>query len=296
MKFCPECGTKLMMENAKFCHECGFRFATTPAPEQPKSTQPKPAQQSSARVIACDSIEEYEYSTLSDGTYRIKKPLDNSKTKYVVPEGVSVIGTDAFGPKNAKKVTEIVLPASIRTLEEKAFYCTKAKKVSIPYGLKNMGEYAFALSDSLTEIELPDTLLEIGPHAFSCCDKLRNVHIPDSVKHIGYCAFLKCTFTEIILPSSLKTIGFMAFSACPNLKNIVLPNGVTELGSGVFSFCDALETLAIPASVSVIKESNIVKASPNLKTITYAGTKAQWNALFNGISGDFKVICSDGII
>ncbi len=26
MKFCPECGTKLMTENAKFCHECGFKF------------------------------------------------------------------------------------------------------------------------------------------------------------------------------------------------------------------------------------------------------------------------------
>ena len=295
MKFCPECGTRLMMENAKFCHECGFRFAT-PTPEQPKSTQPKPAQQTTTTVVACDSIEEYEYSTLPDGTYRIKKPLDNSKTKYVVPEGVSVIGTDAFCPKNAKKVTEVVLPASVRTLEEKAFYCTKAKKVSIPYGLKNMGEYVFALSDNLTEIELPQTLLEIGPHAFSCCYKLKNIHIPDSVKHIGYCAFLQCTFKEIILPQSLKTIGFMAFSACANLKNVVLPNGVTELGKGVFSFCDALETLAIPASVSVVKGADLVGSTPNLKTITYAGTEAQWKALFKGVSGPYKVICSDGII
>lgn len=81
-------------------------------------------------------------------------PSDNS---------VECIGESAF---KYSKLEEIILPDSIKTIEEYAFTsCDNLKTLVIPNGTKIIGEGAFYGCSYLEEIFLPDSLTSIGEDA-----------------------------------------------------------------------------------------------------------------------------------
>ena len=76
---------------------------------------------------------------------------------------------------------------------------------------------------------------------------------------------------------------------------------------GAIQYCDSLQTLVIPASVTSIRDYAL-RECRNLKTVTYEGTVAQWNRIkkggFNpGLGSGFwyefwegTVQCTDGTV
>lgn len=62
--------------------------------------------------------------------------------KVIVPDFVSIIGRGAF---SFREVEEVVLPESIKKIDEEAFiYCRDIKRVEFPIGhTYKIGEYAF---------------------------------------------------------------------------------------------------------------------------------------------------------
>ena len=69
---------------------------------------------------------------------------------------------------------------------------------------------------------------------------------------------------SLVLPESATNIEH-AFYETNSLKEIKIPNGCTSLGQ-VITFCDALQTVYIPASVTKIATNNFF-ACPNMKAI-----------------------------
>jgi hypothetical protein len=62
---------------------------------------------------------------------------------------------------------EIVIPPSIRAIEERAFYgCSELAIVILGEGLKEIGEAAFARCTSLREIVIPPAVRVIHEGAF----------------------------------------------------------------------------------------------------------------------------------
>jgi len=95
---------------------------------------------------------------------------------YTVPEGVTSIAHGAFYKCYALK--EIVLPASLRVLEPRAFHgCENIKRLILPEGLETIGSDAFLKCLGLKEITIPSTVREIGAYAFYNCDNLVKVTI-----------------------------------------------------------------------------------------------------------------------
>lgn len=150
-----------------------------------------------------------------------------------------------------------------------------------------VGEWAFAMSDDLTDIALPKTLQSIGDRAFAVCKRLRCVTFPDSLCLIGDRAFFDCPELDVVsIPSSVRTIGDGAFALCglnsihisPANKHYaavdgclidrdsnlliagcnrsVIPNDGTiyAIGEGAFAKCNELESVTIPDSVYWIGE------------------------------------------
>ena len=93
----------------------------------------------------------------------------------------------------------------------------------------------------------------IGNWAFGMCKSLTNINIPNSVTTIGTSAFAQCkSLTSINIPNSVTTIGNIGFWDCKSLTNINIPNSVTTIGMGAFARCKSLTSITIPSSVVTI--------------------------------------------
>ena len=114
-------------------------------------------------------------------------PSAKKETSYVIPNGITKIGDDAFSHNNI--LTTVILPA----------------------GLKEIGNHAFYGSKNITSIDLPNSLEEIGMYAFYECSKLEIQFIPPSVKEIGYGAFYGCDLLSPIIRKNIESIGNWAF-------------------------------------------------------------------------------------
>ena len=90
-------------------------------------------------------------------------------------------------------------------------------------------------------ITIPKGVRKIGESAFDCCYNLTSIIIPDSVTKIGDYAFSRCmNLTSFTVPNSVTAIGRGAFSGCKNLTSFTIPNSVTAIEEGVFSGCERL--------------------------------------------------------
>ena len=114
-----------------------------------------------------------------------------------------------------------------------AFAALNVKSVSLPTGVKVIGEAAFAGCRQLTTIIWPVAVDSIGEYAFAGCESLKEVILPASVKVVGTGAFMRCSslssFT-VASGSSLKRVDATALMDCPSLQTIALGNTVTILG------------------------------------------------------------------
>lgn len=112
----------------------------------------------------------------------------------------------------AENVTTIVLPKTIKTIEESAFArARQIKKVKLNEGLETIGENAFYNCESLESIEFPSTLKSIGEWAFSGCVKFTEVSLPEGFTELGKFAFSECrSIKKISLPSTLNKIHLIS--------------------------------------------------------------------------------------
>lgn len=88
---------------------------------------------------------------------------------------------------------------------------------------------------------------------------------------------------SVNLPDSIRTIEAGAFFGCHSLQNITLREGLTEVKDNAFLGAD-LETIDWPKSLTTVgygafhMMDSSYKPKP-IKTITYHGTKAQWDEM-----------------
>jgi len=175
-------------------------------------------------------------------------------SEYASP---SVYGKLHILDENGKEVTEIVIPNSVTSIGDYAFYnCTGLASVTIPNSVTKIGDEAFYNCTGLTSITIPDSVTSIGDSAFCYCAGLPSITIGNSVTSIGSNAFYWCTgLTSITIPDSVTSIGYRAFYECTRLANVTIGNGVTSIGSSAFEDCTRLTSITIPDSVTSIGSS-----------------------------------------
>lgn len=151
------------------------------------------------------------------------------------------------------------------------------------------------------DVVVPEFITDIGPDAFNGCDFLKSIKIPTSVKSIGEWAFNHCSnLTSITIPSGVECIEFCMFSGCSSLTSITIPDGVTSIYDHAFCGCESLTNIMIPDSVTDIG-AWIFEDCKRLMSISFKGTKEQWNAIDKGNdwdynTGDYTIHCTDGDI
>lgn len=174
-----------------------------------------------------------------------------SLERISIPEGVKSIGRRAF--TSCKQLADITIPKSLKEIDTSAFsYC---------YGLKDADGYVifrrilFCYQGEKETVSIPKGVRRIGECAFFQCENVKSVTIPDSVESIGDFAFSECGITSIIVPKSVTSIGSFAFDRCTSLTEIVIPESVTSIGRTAFRDCTRLTSISLPESVTSINSS-----------------------------------------
>lgn len=150
--------------------------------------------------------------------------------KVTLPKNLTLLGNGVFENCNA----EIIFPASLKCIP--IMGDNAVTKVTIPEGVKMIGEEAFAYCSNFTEITLPSTITNIERSAFFNTPITEFVY-PQNIDNIPASAFGGTKLTEFSVPDNVKEIDDGAFYNCTDLKKITIPEFVTYIGNDVFKDC-----------------------------------------------------------
>ena len=148
------------------------------------------------------------------------------------------------------KLTNIILPASLKTIEGYAFYGCGMAAITIPSGVTSIGSNAFSGCSSLTKIvwnvkNYADFSAYSKAPFYSIRTNITSFTFGSSVETIpAYLCYGMSKLTGITLPKALTTIGTYAFSDCSGLTSIT-----TE--AAVAPACDRLAFSSVPTTIPV---------------------------------------------
>ncbi len=151
---------------------------------------------------------------------KILVKAENLTGSVRVPEGVKIIGEEAFA---LTKATEIFIPDSVREIDERAFeQCTCLKRIRLPEGLWKLENSLFVNCLALESIEIPSSVTEIGRGAFYNCVALKEISGGEGLRIIGKECFIRCSaLEELHLPDTVECVDLLSFSGCRSIKKIV---------------------------------------------------------------------------
>lgn len=118
-----------------------------------------------------------------------------------------------------------------------------SKNITVPESynglpVKEIGDKAFSQTD-ITSLVLTDNIETIGKAAFAQCDYLTTVDL-GGTDYIDFGAFSGCIALTAIDFSDVSEIGNLAFSNCSALETVMIPADVSLVGSNAFAFCENL--------------------------------------------------------
>ena len=166
-----------------------------------------------------------------------------------IPEGVRGIACGAL--KNCYSISSLVLPTTLTSIEDSAFYNNPVEIVVMQKGLKRIGAAAFENCRGLEKVVIPGSVEKIGAKAFFSSTANR-VEIREGVKEISDYAFANnFNLLDVSLPKTLTTIADAAFLNAQNLTTIVIPENVDSIADRVFWNCPNLTTIYVNNSTPV---------------------------------------------
>jgi hypothetical protein len=177
----------------------------------------------------------------------------NSKTSYVIPSSVSIVGIEAF--YRSTNLLSLTIPSNVTVLMNYAFVsCTGLTTLDIPASVSKIPYALCAFCTSLQSVNIPEGIDTIGDIAFTNCHELTNLNLPSTLKYIGMMAFWQCSGMQTVyFPPNLTTILNQAFKGCSSLTEVNLSASLTSVTTATFYGCSGLQKVTIPASVTSIQ-------------------------------------------
>lgn len=258
-------------------------------------------------------------------------------TTVKISDNVTEIGDYAF--LNCPVVSATMPASAIKSVPKDYLKTVTITSGDIPSNAFRtwIDGYSYRYCTSLTSVIIADKVTSIEREAFYGCNGLVSVTIGSGVINIGYSAFYGCSrLIEVYNKSSLNItagstnngyVGYYAKNVYAvdggsklstdengfviykdgadkilvayhgNAANPVLPDGITEIYQYAF-WGLGITSITISDSVTSIGDYAFYYCT-ELTSITFNGTKAQWNAIdkdydWNYNTGNYVVHCTDG--
>ena len=272
VKFCASCGEKL--DGGAFCPRCGAKAENGLDLDSPFSfggDDPFASLDSllDEQVRAEREKKElslFEYTTRPDGSYAVSGYKDKYATEIKIPEGVSVICDGAFC---CSRVASVSLPEGLRVIGNKAFSgCKNLENINFPSSITSVGDEAFL---GCAKLNLPPpTKAKMGVDAyfgtkyyteknFGIIDKKvhfyygtdNRIRIPDGVESINKCLINGFNNVHIIIPGSVKKVEGHVFSYTDRVEKVEIQRGVQLIEDNAFFECSALREVVFDGDVRI---------------------------------------------
>lgn len=141
-------------------------------------------------------------------------------TQLTLGSGLTNMDTVSWGSGGQfrdNQIASIVIPGSVRSIPQYAFYNNPLTSVQVNSGVTAIGDYAFSKSiatNAITSLSIPSTITTIGQHAFngSLANSITTLVLPTGLRTIGQYAFANNNLETISIPASVRTIGASAFA------------------------------------------------------------------------------------
>lgn len=135
----------------------------------------------------------------------------------------------------------IEIPDEVRHISD-AFTMKNIVSVTMGDSVRTIGEFAFAYSGMLCNVDFGESLLMIDKYAFVGCESLPSVILPNSVERVEINAFEGCIgLNTVRFSDSLTYLGEYAFFGCTQMRMLYLSDLLSVLPVGAFEECSALE-------------------------------------------------------
>ena len=274
------------------------------------------------RVVIPDRIDGHKVTAIGECAFKDNKDLETVE----LSSGITTIYSDSWGDgafAGCTSLATVKFNDALTTIEKNTFKgCEMLKEAKFGANLAYIGNSAFEGCKELAILEFTDTddtkatALEIGEYAFKGCERLTKVIFPNSLSAIYAAAFENCTrLEEVELNGSITTIysgtwGYGAFAGCTSLATVKFNDDLTRIekntfkgcemlkeakfganltyiGNSAFESCTSMDTLTIPASVSIEKNAFTNSA---LKTVCCPNNS---NSAIWAIDNNYTVVLSD---
>lgn len=270
MKFCPECGVKLIGQ--KFCHECGCNISKfinnlggaqdfgEPAVSAPSSFGSfdfsSLENEAKSQLNAQKDVESFYKNAEVKGTTLVK--YNGEQETVVIPDGITEIKNSAFYNSKAKAIK---IPKSVTKIEEVSIYCKNVESFEVDSGNSQyMSVDGVVYSkDGRTLVQfpngrsgyydMPNNVENVKRSAISGCIKLTGLSLSSRLTKIDDFMFCGTAFTSLSIPSNITSIGMNAFEMCTSLSSITIPGSVSVIGENAFSCCYGLRSVSISEGV-----------------------------------------------
>ena len=190
--------------------------------------------------------------------------------KVIISGNVSDIPRGLF-EDGVSKLTEIVMPGSLRVIESRAFNgCSSLERLWISGAVEDIGASAFAGCTSLKELDIPESVYHIGGNAFQNATSLKRIVIKADVDADPYTSPFKGSgIEEVIFTSNVTEIDAYLFDGgCASMTYLEIPSSVRTIETAAFRGASSLKELVIHANVSASPFCSSFEGS-GLETISF---------------------------
>ncbi|WP_253725585.1 leucine-rich repeat domain-containing protein [Treponema socranskii] len=151
---------------------------------------------------------------------------------------------------------------------------------TVPASVTELGEGSFSQVAALTSLTLPDGLKTIGDKAVWNCENLVVLNLPSSLKSIGWRSLGFIKVSSMVVPENITQLWDLFLSYCPELTSVELPSTLTEMRGDVLVYDPKLKAVTCKAVHPPVIDGNAFKNTPiDSATLRVpAGSKALYQA------------------
>ena len=188
----------------------------------------------------------------------------SNMTQITIPNNVTSIGEYAF--QSCKGLTKITLPDNVTMILPYTFaWCSSLEEITLSKDLFYIAEYAFSNCASLKtmtytgvpatagKMVMPEGLLEVGTYAFADCNAITDLKLSNKTEYLAPYAFCNNTaLTQVDLGTGMIMLDEAIFYGCTALPSVTIPNSTQYLGNYVFYGCSALSSVTLGTGLQSI--------------------------------------------